>query len=214
MLADAWIRSAVSLGGSEALARSDALDLAVRYAGADRHYHGTAHVLAVLDAVDWLADELTIEDASAAVIRAAACAHDVIYEGSAGQDERASAAWARAALEAAGADHAAAERVSELILATIRHEADAADSQAAILLDADLAVLGGDDVAYRNYVAAVRRDYSTVDEHDWRIGRSAVLTGLLSRASIYLTDPGRRRWEKLARINLATELAGLQPGPG
>jgi predicted metal-dependent HD superfamily phosphohydrolase len=214
MLTDAWITAAVGLGGVAGLARPAALDLAARYAGPDRHYHGTAHVLAVLDTVDWLVDELAVEHASAAVIRAAACAHDVIYEGSAGQDEQASAAWARAALDAAGADNAAAERVSELILATIRHEADAADSQAAILLDADLGVLGGDDVAYRNYVAAVRRDYSAVNEHEWRIGRSAVLSGLLSRASIYLTDPGRRRWEGMARINLATELAGLLLGPG
>lgn len=212
MLADAWVAAAVDLGGGARLARPAGLDLAARYAGTDRHYHGTAHVLAVLDAVSWLAGELAVTGRQFAVIRAAACAHDVIYDGSPGADERASAAWASAALESAGADRAAATRTAELILATVRHEADAGDRQAAVLLDADLAVLGGDVAAYRTYLAAVRREYHAVDDHRWRLGRSAVLSGLLSRASIYQTDPGRRRWELPARSNLAAELVSLTDG--
>ena len=78
-----------------------------------------------------------------------------------------------------------------------------------MLVDADLAVLGSDPAAYQAYVTGVRREYGHVDESAWRVGRGAVLRGLVERAPLYATAAGRRRWEARARANVAAELATL-----
>ena len=78
-----------------------------------------------------------------------------------------------------------------------------------VLVDADLAVLGSDPAAYQAYVTGVRSEYGHVDDAAWRVGRGAVLRGLVGRTPLYATAAGRRRWEARARANVAAELATL-----
>ena len=105
----------------------------------------------------------------------------------------------------------AVDRVGSMIEAT-EHGAPGAGhalGDTAILLDADLAILGADPAGYSAYVAGVRSEYRHVDDDDWRAGRAEVLRGFLERAAIYLTSAGRERWESRARANVAAELAAL-----
>ena len=44
----------------------------------------------------------------------------------------------------------------------------------AVLLDADLAVLGSEPASYQAYVAGVRSEYAHVSPDDWRTGRTRV----------------------------------------
>ena len=86
--------------------------------------------------------EFTAEER--AILTLAACAHDVIYHGKPGEDERASAAWARERLADLEEDQIA--RVESLVLATITHWSE--DPLAHVLLDADLAILGSEPAHY------------------------------------------------------------------
>lgn len=204
----AWIDASVALGGDRDGAAAQAEELIRGYGEPVRHYHGLEHVASVLERVGELGTQLAPEEL--ACVRAAAAAHDVVYRGLAGADERDSAAWAVAALAAVGADRA--ERVGELVSATATHLAGD-DRGAAVLLDADLAVLASTSERYAAYVSAVRAEYAHVDAEQWRTGRGAVLADLLGRDRIYATEAGQRDWEAAARANLTAELSSLGGAP-
>jgi predicted metal-dependent HD superfamily phosphohydrolase len=179
-------------------------DLDARYAEPHRRYHDTTHVRQVVrDAV-----ALT-EGRDRALVALAAWAHDVVYDGRPGDDERASAAWARRELTAAGLADPDITRVEGLVLATLEHTASPGDHLADALLDADLAILGAEPAGYERYRLAVRAEYAHVADDDWRVGRGAVLRSLLDREPLYRTAAARDRWAAQARRNLAGELAGL-----
>lgn len=180
-------------------------DLADRYAEPRRGYHNTDHVLAVVRDVNLLAEDRTARER--AVLTLAALAHDVVYDGKPGEDERRSAEWVRARLDGL----AEAEQVAGLVLATTDHTSD--DGLTCLLLDADLAVLGSDPDAYERYRNAVRAEYAHVSDDAWRIGRGNVLRSLLHREPLYATPRARARWEERAKANLAAELSSLGDPP-
>ena len=93
------------------------------------------------------------------------------------------------------------------MFATADH--DAADVDAAVLIDADLAILGAEPAAYAAYVHGVRHEYHHVPDDLWVPGRSAVLRSFLDRPAIYLTPCMAADRESRARANLAAELATL-----
>jgi predicted metal-dependent HD superfamily phosphohydrolase len=194
-----WNDAIIALGGEPR-----PTDLDARYAEPHRRYHDTTHVRQVVrDAV-----ALT-EGRDRALVALAAWAHDVVYDGRPGADERASAAWARQQLTAAGVADADITRVEGLVLATLEHTAPSGDHLADALLDADLAILGAEPAGYERYRRAVREEYAHVTDADWRVGRAAVLRSLLAREPLYRTAAARDRWAVLARRNLVGELAGL-----
>lgn len=205
----AWKDAVRLLGGDQQVAAAAAADLAARYAETNRRYHDSGHVQAVLRDVAVLAGELRLAAEERAVLTIAAAAHDVVYEGHSGDDERRSASWARHWLTRAGVAEPHVARVGELVLATMTHSASSEDLTAWVLLDADLAILGADPGAYDRYRAAVREEYAALDESAWRTGRAAVLAGLLARDPLYGTGAARQRWEAAARGNIARELGSL-----
>lgn len=208
-VAAAWIRAVEALGGSSGAAADTAAELERRYRVPDRRYHNLAHIEAVLGQVGVLADDEGLSADDRAVATLAACVHDVVYEGRAGDDERASAAWARESLARCGVVDDVIDRVYQAVLQTIGHGPDE-DPSAAVVLDADLAILGSDMDAYHRYVNAVRDEYTDLDDEAWRSGRAAVLERLVGRDHLYLTRSGRARWETAARLNISRELHGLR----
>lgn len=189
-----WDEAVLALGGTPA-----PTDLVARYSESHRRYHDLRHVRQVVrDAVALTSGR------DRALVALAAWAHDVVYDGRPGEDERASAAWARSHLVAAGVAEADVARVEGLVLATVDHVAG--DRVAQALIDADLAVLAGSPSEYERYRRAVRAEYAHVAEGDWRVGRAAVLRSLLAKEPLYVLAP---EWEAAARRNLAAELASL-----
>jgi predicted metal-dependent HD superfamily phosphohydrolase len=183
-------------------------DLLARYAEPHRRYHDTAHVRQVVrDAVALTSGR------DRALVALAAWAHDVVYDGRPGDDERASAAWARRELTAAGLADADVVRVEGLVLATLDHTPPPGDHLAEALLDADLAILGAAPADYERYRIAVRAEYAHVPDDAWRAGRAAVLRSLLAKEPLYRTRAARERWAARARHNLREELS-LWQGPG
>jgi predicted metal-dependent HD superfamily phosphohydrolase len=197
----AWSAAVSSLGGTPV-----PTDIVTRYSEPHRRYHNLRHVRAVVrDDVGMV--PLSPKETSVLIL--AACAHDVVYDAVPGTDEHLSGSWARDWLSRSGLE-SVASRVSDLVLMTIKHTADPADSVACALLDADLAILGSSVDDYDAYISAVRQEYSAVTDADWRTGRSHVLHSLLDRDRLYLTPAGRDRWETQARRNLTRELRSLR----
>jgi predicted metal-dependent HD superfamily phosphohydrolase len=192
-----WAEAIATLGGApDAWPRLEA-----RYAEPHRHYHTLDHAAAVARDSAWLAEGLG--DVERAIVAVAAWTHDVVYDAKPGEDERASADWAREALAGVAEPHV--ERVEGLILATIKHDAPAGDALATALLDADLAILGAPEAKYAAYAEAVREEYAKYPDDVWREGRIAVLEGMLSRA-LYRSEAARTRWASAAAKNLTAEL--------
>jgi predicted metal-dependent HD superfamily phosphohydrolase len=201
---DQWNQAISVLGG---VPTDAAADLTLRYGEPHRAYHNASHVAAVLREAQEIAS-LPAEDWAVLVL--AICAHDVVYDARPGDDERASAAWARDKLTEACVPSRRIAQVSDLVLATLGHESD--DPLAHILLDADLSILGAEPDIYDGYAVAVRAEYSAVPDDLWRVGRSKVLRGLLDRADLFHTPQGVARWDAPARVNLRRELSILRDG--
>jgi len=190
--------------GPEASAALD--DVVARHRHPQRRYHGVRHVTWVVRHVQELATEVEVGDLAAVIV--AAVFHDAVYDATAGDNEDASAELAMRVLGELGWDDTRAEAVAAMIRATATHEAPS-DPDTAVLLDADLAVLGAEPSAYQAYVTGVRAEYGHLDAQAWRHGRTQVLQRLLAADPLFATAPARRRWTARARANVTAELAAL-----
>jgi predicted metal-dependent HD superfamily phosphohydrolase len=189
------------LGGDEAAVE----DVLERHCEPHRRYHTVSHVAWVLRVADELLASEAVEHPDA--VRVAAIFHDAVYDARAADNELRSADLAAQAAEELGWPAADAAVVHRLVLATAAHEP--ADADEAVLLDADLSILGAHAAAYDEYVRGVRAEYGHVDDDGWRSGRGHVLRRFLDRPHIYATATMRGRAEESARVNLSRELASL-----
>jgi predicted metal-dependent HD superfamily phosphohydrolase len=191
--------------GESAEASAALAGLRARYAEPHRRYHGVAHLEQVTATVARLASGLP----DPGPVQAAAFFHDAIYDPRSSTNEVESARLAEHVLTELGWSSPRRATVSRLVLATADHAVT--DLESAILLDADLAVLGAAPSEYARYVAGVRAEYAHVAEDQWRIGRAAVLRNFLDRPRLFHTPEFSER-EGAARVNLRAELASLE-GP-
>jgi predicted metal-dependent HD superfamily phosphohydrolase len=180
-------------------------DLLARWAEPHRHYHGVAHLAAVLSVVDAKARQADDAD----LVRLAAWGHDAVYDPRAPGNEARSAEVTAALLDGLGLPTPAVTEVCRLILLTTGHDTQPGDRNGALLCDADLAVLAGPPEEYDRYAAAVRREYAHVPDDLFRAGRAAVLSHLLALPALYRLPEPHARWEGPARANLRRELGGL-----
>ncbi|GIH59510.1 HD domain-containing protein [Microbispora siamensis] len=192
------------LTGSPA-GRALAAELTARWAEPHRRYHTTAHLRAVLAAIEPLAAQARDADA----VRLAAWFHDAVYEGRPGWDEERSAQLAQARLPACGLPAERVREVARLVRLTAGHAYEPGDMNAAVLCDADLAILAAPPGAYETYTRAVREEYRHVPDEAFRTGRAAVLRELLGKPRLFGTPVGRDLWELRARENVTAELTAL-----
>ncbi|BCM19941.1 hypothetical protein [Mesorhizobium sp. J8] len=188
-------------------------ELEAVYQAADRHYHGLAHIEAMLA----LATEYRrlVHDPEA--VEAAIWFHDAVYDSHAKDNEKKSAELAEKRL-AGRVDPHRLGRIAAMIDATATHRLppfrdEGALNDAAFLLDMDLAILGAEPAAFDAYEKAVRSEYGWVEEPMWRAGRAAVLQNFLARPHIFHTTEFRDRFEAQARKNLSRSLEALQGQP-
>jgi predicted metal-dependent HD superfamily phosphohydrolase len=186
-------------------AASAGIELIARWQEPHRRYHTLTHLVAVLDGVD----ELAAQADDAATVRLAAWFHDAVYEARPGADEEASARLAEQVLPGLGWPAHRVAEVARLVRLTADHAAIGGDDRnAAVLADADLAVLAFDERRYRAYARAVREEYAHVPDDQFAAGRTDVLTRLLS-SPLYRTPAARDRWTAAAEANLSAEIARL-----
>ena len=184
-------------------------ELSALYRQPGRHYHGVAHIEALLALLDKHRADLSDSEA----IEAAIWFHDAIYDSRRSDNEARSAALAAEKLSPA-VEPARLSRILAMIEATATHALPEFDDEAAmhdtaLFLDMDLSILGAPKAAFDSYEAAVRREYAWVDDKAWRSGRAAVLRKFLARPRIFHTEAFRERFEAQARKNIARSIAAL-----
>ncbi|MFA3876612.1 hypothetical protein ABS735_23460 [Streptomyces sp. MMCC 100] len=180
-------------------------NLLARWREPQRRYHTLAHLTAVLDHVDVLAEHADDVD----VVRLAAWFHDAVYQPDRSENEERSARLAERALPEAGVPAEKTAEVARLVRLTVTHDPAGDDRDGQVLCDADLAVLASPPSAYAAYTAAVREEYHFVPNEAFREGRAAILRQLLDLPTLFHTPHGRREWEATARHNLTGELEML-----
>lgn len=201
-LHDAWRALGAALDG----AAETFTDLLKRYSEPGRFYHDTRHLYEVLKVVD----ELSAWASDLRAVRLAAWFHDAVYDSRAADNEERSAALAEEALAPLGLPEATIAEVVRLVRLTKTHEATDGDGNAAVLLDADLAILGASPERYDVYARGIRQEYAWVAEEAYRKGRAAVLQRFLDRPRIFRTEPMFAEREAMARANVRREIAGLE----
>lgn len=168
-----------------------------RWSEPHRAYHTLEHLLFMLELLD-------AESAEPATMLAA-WYHDAVYDPRSSTNEADSARLAEQALPGLGLGELA-PRVGDLVRMTAEHERPEGDTQAGLLLDADLAILGQSPALYLRYVEGVRAEYAHVSDADFRRGRTAILNGLLDRDRLF-EHPAFTALESPARANVQAELA-------
>lgn len=177
-------------------------EMIAAYSSPERHYHSVAHLVHILSTIQ------SLQPDNAIAVQLAAWFHDVVYNSQAHDNEERSADFAEQMLRSLQVDPETIAIVCRLILCTKHHQADDRDS--AILLDADLAILGAAPADYQTYAAAIRQEYAWVPDDQYRTGRTQVLEKFLQRDRIFLTPLLHAQLEASARRNLQAELQFLR----
>ncbi len=176
-------------------------ELLERWSEPHRRYHDVRHLAQALAAAEHLAAGEPPRQ-----VLLALWFHDAVYDLKPGQDEELSARLAVNHLARAELPAAEADEVARLVRLTARHVLDAGDDpDGALVLDADLSILGQIPGRYDVYVRDVRLEYGTVPDADFTRGRIAVIDGLLGLDPLFSTEAGRDAWEAAARQNLTAE---------
>jgi predicted metal-dependent HD superfamily phosphohydrolase len=169
-----------------------------------RHYHGREHLLDCLQQLDGSPPT----DADRDLAELALWFHDAVYVPQGADNEACSAEWSARALRECGAPAAQAERVAALIRET-DHARPSQDPTGALVCDVDLSILGRPAPEFAEYERRIRAEYRRVPDLVYRVGRAAILRGLLSRGQLFQTDYFRALYEDRARENVTASLAAL-----
>jgi predicted metal-dependent HD superfamily phosphohydrolase len=157
------------------------------YAEPHRHYHTWQHIE---ECMAWLP---RVEPVDEQAVREALLIHDAVYDPMRNDNEKRSAALATS------------QEVAELVMWTDHSRTDvpgALDSDAKLVHDIDLAILGAHPARFREYQEQIRKEYEHVPDHLYVPGRQRVLQGFVSMERIYYSNYFHKRLDTLARENL------------
>lgn len=115
----------------------------------------------------------------------------------------------RSHLSALGTPEAVSDRVVELLACMASHCAPGDDTDAQILVDADLGRLALSPQEFAKYRHSLREEYSEIDDEAYYKGRRRSVKALLSRENIFMSEQASA-WEEVARSNLELELARIE----
>ena len=180
-------------------------NLCASYSESHRRYHTLDHLTWLFDCLETHADEI----GDPARLAFATWYHDVVYDPRRQDNEAKSAERAMKELDQLGAAPDLRSHVVQLILSTKHHSRGGRDYDDDIFLDADFAILGTDETAYRKYVQDVRAEYAHLDNQSWITGRSAFLRSVAAGDRIFRTGIFEGEYADQARANIAWELAEI-----
>lgn len=192
-----------SLAGQDSDALGEALIRA--WDEPQRVYHGQSHLIWLLDEADRRAALIS----DRAFVGYAIWFHDAVYEPGRPDNETLSADWARTSL---AHDSGLAARAAHVIEMTKNHAEGEAESDAALFLDMDIAILGAPWESYCAYAAGIRREYPHIVDPAFAAGRGAFLAKQLEHARTFRTEVYERELGETARANMRWELEEMRKG--
>ena len=179
-------------------------ELISAYASPDRFYHNLTHIedcLSIFDQTSYLARY-------AEEVELAIWFHDSVYDTRRNDNEQRSAEWARLVISRAGLSEDITDRVTRSILAT-RHDQEIIETDARLLVDVDLSILGREADIFWRYEANIRKEYGWVPANVFRQRRLGILRRFLDRKYIYYHETFRDMFEARARMNIKHAITHL-----
>ncbi|MDG4552507.1 MAG: hypothetical protein P9F19_00895 [Candidatus Contendobacter sp.] len=195
-----WTRS---LPGESVMAETIHGRLIELYGEPHRHYHTLNHIRHCLREFDRAAALMADPD----TVEMALWFHDAIYQPGAKDNERRSADLFR---QWSGelADPGFQQRVDDLIMATTHQEPpDRGDAK--FLVDIDLSSFGLPWEACERDGRLIRAEFAGIADDQYYPGHLRFLRTLQDRATFFCTEFFQRRYERVARENLARIIADL-----
>ena len=180
-------------------------ELVACYSEPHRKYHTPQHLEECFEKFD----EVRALAEHPAEIELALWFHDAIYNVKRHDNEKKSADWARTSALAAGIPAEACNRVHALVMAT-RHKAVPRGTDAELLVDVDLSILGAGPERFDLYERQVREEYAWVPDFLFRRERRAILKEFLARPRIFSSAHFHSRYEEQARANIERSLERLR----
>ncbi|MEH0157707.1 hypothetical protein V6R21_26700 [Limibacter armeniacum] len=182
-------------------------ELIRKYNETKRHYHNLSHIQGMLYNVEKFQDMAEDYDA----LQFAVWYHDAIMATLRSDNEAQSAIMAKDALLQLGIAPERIQKVINLICRTANHleqkESDTVDT--AIMLDADLVILGSEPDRYRQYADQIRQEYQVIPFFIFKEKRKQMLHKFLEVPFIYRLPDVREKLEEQARWNIENELKRL-----
>lgn len=179
--------------------------LLLLYSEPHRCYHNLHHISDCLAEFDIVRDQAS----EPVAVELAIWFHDAVYDTRATDNEERSVQLAQTSLGEILAESALLDAVSNLILATKKHDASL-HVDAALLTDVDLSILGQSQARFWEYEAQIQKEYSWVPIEIFSVKRAEILEGFLTRGRIYHTDGFFTRLEAQARSNLQASIRRLR----
>ena len=180
-------------------------NLCASYSEDHRKYHTLEHLTWLFDCLETHADEI----GDPARLAFATWYHDIVYDPRRQDNEAKSAERAMKELDQLGASPDLRSHVVQLILSTRQHTKGGRDYDDDIFLDADFAILGTNEPAYRKYVHEVRAEYAHLDDQAWNAGRATFLKSIAASDRIFRTGIFEGEYADQARENIARELSEM-----
>ena len=175
------------------------------YSESHRYYHNLTHIsdcLHEFDAARALAQQpLAVE--------LAIWFHDAIYTTQAADNEEKSAELGKRRISEAGVGAELCQSVYALVMATKTHDATL-HSDAPLLVDVDLSILGKSEERFWKYEAQIRSEYDWVPDAVFANKRAEILQRFLARERIYSTSQFYELYEKQARANIDASIQKLK----
>lgn len=198
---DYWTLTAKQLSLDDDTTQNFYASLYDAYGEVQRHYHSIQHIVECLEHFHQIKTHL--DDALS--VELAIWFHDVIYNPQANDNEQQSADCMQQMLKnVLGAKQVA--KIYAWILATKTH-APTADADLAYLLDIDLAILASDPMRFVEYERQIQQEYAWVEPALYVQKRQQVLRHFLEMQPLYQTPLFQKRYERLAKQNLAQILS-------
>ena len=187
-------------------------EILASYRQPHRFYHNMAHILNMLEELETVKNIVPVNNRQS--IELAIWYHDIVYDTQPSQDvnkednETQSAHRLMADNKIFDLDPSLIHHTCELILAT-KHTESLEDTDAQVLVDLDLAILGKAPTLFDEYERNIRQEYAWVPEQDFRNGRAKILQSFLDRPYIYATSYFKEKYEDMARENLGRSVGML-----
>jgi predicted metal-dependent HD superfamily phosphohydrolase len=178
--------------------------LAGAYAEPHRRYHTLDHLAECFRELDEATAGKRPPD-----VELALWFHDAVYDPRAPDNEEQSAALARECLAETELSPDFRSAVSQLILATKRHDVGL-DANAPLMVDVDLSILGQPAERFWEYERQIREEYAWVPPAVFGPKRAEILEHFLRRPRLYATHHFFQKYETQARVNLEASIRKLR----
>ena len=180
------------------------------YSEPHRHYHNLNHLNHMFHELDSCKTDSC--NAVTNEMLWAVWYHDFIYKPGAKTNEAKSAKKAKESMGKLDIQQSSIDKVVSHILVTENHQCETNDSDTQFFLDADMAILGSDEISYAKYRKAVRQEHSNIPDFLFNRGRKKFLSTVLEQKFIFASSYFKNRYEQIARENIKSELLALKTG--